>query len=162
MSYPVERTEYCKVVGKTRVENIAGILEHFGFAVVTKEPENHDVDIWVYRDNNLVLIIEVLNWRKKVYMDFNRAMAIRENFSNANYNNSRKLLVFSFFDNIKNQLSYFGGLDIDFLELGFQTQPYYVFYVIKRLASDMRPNTLATKLLVKRMIQTYLRGRDLI
>ena len=111
--YPVPRMEYNKVVGKTRVENIAFILEHLGFAVVIKQPENHDVDVWVYRDDNLVLVIEVLNWRKRDYLDYPRTMAIIRNLTNNNYNSSRKLLVFSFLRNIRNRLSFFNGFNID-------------------------------------------------
>ena len=162
MSYPVERMEYNKVVGRTRVENIALILEHFGFTVVIKEPENHDVDIWVYRDGSLVLVIEVLNWRKRDYLDFERTMAIIRNLTNSKYDNSRKLLVFSFLKNIKNRLGFFNGLNIDFLELGFQTQPYYTFYINSPVASCMRPNNLTTRILVRRKLQAYLEETDLL
>jgi len=154
--------EYNKVVGKTRVENIASILEHLGFTVVIKEPENHDVDVWVYRDGSLVLVIEVLNWRKRDYLDFPRTMAIIRNLTNSKYDNCRKLLVFSFLQNIRNRLNYFDGYDIDFLELGFQTQPYYPFYANSPLASGMRPNNLTTKILVRRKLLSYLVGTDLL
>jgi len=161
-AYPVPRIEYNKVVGKTRVENIANILEHLGFAVIIKEPENHDVDVWAYRDESLVLVIEVLNWRKRDYLDFTRTMAIIRNLTNSKYDNSRKLLVFSFLQNIRNRLSFFNGFNIDFLELGFQTQPYYTFYANSPLASCMRPNNLTTRILVSRKLQAYLEGTDLI
>ena len=97
-------------------------------------------------------------------MDFNRAMAIRENFSNPYYENLRKLLIFSFKKNVENQMNLFYGLDIDFLELEFQTQPlpYYIFYLIQGLASDMRPNNLTTRKLVKRKLILYLKERNLI
>ena len=64
--YPDERTVYNKTVGTTRVKNIDNALFSLGlrvFKVVTKEPENGDVDIWVYKGNVLVLVIEVTNWR---------------------------------------------------------------------------------------------------
>lgn len=160
--YPVKRTKYCKTVGKIRVENIAEILQNLGFSVTIRNPESHGVDVWVFKEGNLVLVIEVLNWRKNVYMDLNRAKAIRQNFSSSYYNNLRKLLVFSFIENIENQMNYFEGLDIDFLELGFQTQPYYEFYAIQGLASGMRPNNLATRNLVKRKLVAYLAGRGLM
>lgn len=160
--YPVKRTNYCKTVGKTRVENAAGILRNLGFTVAVREPECHGVDVWVFKDGSLVLVIEVLNWRKNVYMDLNRAEAIRQNFSNPYYHNLRKLLLFSFIENIKNQMSYFEGVDIDFLALGFQTQPYYMFYAIQGLASDMRPNNLATRNLVRRKLVAYLTQINLI
>ena len=42
--YPIKRTKYCKTVGKTRVENIAKILQDLGFSVTIRNPEAHDVD----------------------------------------------------------------------------------------------------------------------
>lgn len=171
MRYPAKRTKYCKTVGKTRVENVARILRNLGFVVITLEPERHDVDVWVFkRDNETcwrqesVLVIEVTNWARNIYMDFRRVKRIIENFNNPRYHNSGKLLVFSFKKNIENQMNFFEGLDIDFLEMGFQTQPlrYYVFYRNQGQASGMRPNNRATKNLVKKKLEAYLTEKDLI
>lgn len=162
--YPVERTEYCKTVGKTRVDNIAEILENLSFDVITRETEFHNVDVWVFKDGTLVLVIEVLNWGRNVYMDYIRTRRIIRNFSHPYHHNARKLLVFSFWKNIENQLNYFDGLDIDFLEIGFQTQPvpYYVFYLNRGLASDKKPNTSITKEIVRRKLTAYLTQKNLI
>lgn len=163
--YPVERTKYCKTVGKTRVENIVEILLSLeSFDAIVREPEADDVDVWVLKKNQLVLVIEVLNWRRNIYMDFKRAMAIRENFSNRNYRNLKKLLIFSFWKNIENQMNLFDGLDIDFLDIGFQTQPiwYYVWFFNRGLASDMRPNDRLSKEIVRRKLLAYLTERNLI
>jgi hypothetical protein len=165
MRYPVERTEYCKTVGKTRVENISAILRELGFIVITGEPENDDVDIWVFKDEKLVLVIEVLNWRKTLYMDVRRLMSITENFDNPRYLNSRKLLVFSFWKNIKNQMNFLEDKGIDFLEVGFQTQPvdFYRFYnEDERLALGMQPDCDETREILKRKIVDYLEETDLI
>lgn len=163
--YPVERTKYCKTVGKTRVENIVEILLSLeSFDAIVREPEADDVDVWVLKKNQLVLVIEVLNWRRNIYMDFKRAMAIRENFSNRNYRNLKKLLIFSFWKNIENQMNLFDGLDIDFLDIGFQTQSiwYYVWFFNRGLASDMRPNDRLSKEIVRRKLLAYLTERNLI
>jgi Holliday junction resolvase len=162
--YPVRRTEYCKIVGETRVDNISKILKDFGFNVVVGKIEDDDVDILVYRNDELVLVIEVLNWRKNVYMDYKRVRSIKRNFSNPKYSNARKLLIFSFRKNIENQLRYFQGLNIDLLEVGFQTQPtrFYKFFKRQGKANDMRPNNSRTRQLEKRKLAAYLQEKDII
>ena len=150
--YPVERTIYCKTVGKTRVENIAEILRSLeGIDVTIKEPEAHDVDMWVFNESQLIQVIEVLNWRRSVYLGFKRAMAIRENLNTSSNHGLKKLLIFSFWKNIENQMNFFDGLDVDFLEIGFQTQPvpYYIWFFNRRQASGMRPNDRTTKGIVE-------------
>ena len=155
MRYPVERTKYCKTVGKTRVNNIAEILRSLeGFDVTVKDPEAHDVDLWVSNGDGLVFVGEALNWKRNSYLGFKRAMSIVENLTSSSYCDLNKLLVFSFWENIKNQMEFFDGLDIDFLEMGFQTQPipYYVFYLSRGSASDMRPNDEMTRKIVRRKL----------
>lgn len=161
--YPDERTIYNKIVGDTRVDNIVDILTGFGFNVVTKESENDDVDIWVYKDGVPVLVVEVTNWRQSSYMDFNRAESIRMNFSK--YNNTvRKLLVVSFANNYMHRASHFNGLDMDVLEVGFQTQPmdYYEFYKRKGMAGDMQPDNLETMEILRGKLEAYLKKKRLI
>jgi hypothetical protein len=162
--YPEERMTYCKNVGRTRVENIAETIRSLDFTVVTGELEDDDVDIWVYREEELVLVIEVLNWRKSVYMDFIRVKSITENFSASEYSSSRKLLVYSFDKNIENQRHFFTDLNVDYLEIGFQTQPvnYYEYLSLLGRASNMRPNTDETKQIERDKIITYLRRINLI
>lgn len=166
MRYPALKTMYNKIVGKTRVDNIAEILRNLGFRVRVGKIEGDDVDIWVFKEEELVLVIEVLNWKRQSYLDFKRASRIRENFTNPYYRNSRKLLIFSFWRNIKNQMRFFEGLDIDFLELGFQTQPlpYYVWFLSLGQVREegRRPNNLATKNLVRKKLLAYLTERNLI
>jgi hypothetical protein len=165
MRYPVERWEYNKIVGKTRVENIAEILRELGFAVDTYYVENDDVDIWVFRDGTLVLVVEVLNWRKGVYMDYKRLNSILENFGNDLYCNVGKLLVFSFWNNIENQRTYLEGKGIDFLELGFQTQPvdYYTFFKEEKiLAYGMKPDCDETRGILRTKLIAYFEEKDLI
>lgn len=165
MRYPVERTEYCKTVGRTRVENIAEILRSLdGFDVTIKKPEAHDVDIWVSKELHPIQVIEVLNWKRTAYLDLKRAFAIMENLNDSFYSDLNKLLVFSFWENIRNQMEFFDCLDIDFLEMGFQTQPipYYVFYLSRGSTSDMRPNDEMTKEIVRRKLMAYLTEKNLI
>jgi Holliday junction resolvase len=162
--YPVKRIEYCKTVGKTRVENIAKTLRDLGFTVIARKPEDDDVDILVFKNSELVLVVEVLNWRKRVYMDFRRVQSIIQNFSNPKYSNTRKLLVFSFKENIENQLHFFQALDVDLLEVEFQTQPieFYHFFKNQGKACYMRPNTKKTKQIEKKKLVAYLEENNLI
>lgn len=163
--YPDERMIYNKTVGRARVENIASILEELGFTVTIKEPENKDVDVWVYTSDRLVLVIEVLNWKKSCYLDFDRTQSIKDNLSNPDYSSSNRLLVFSFWHNIRNQLRSFEDLDIDYLEIGFQTQPmrYYRYFNnhYEELLCDMKPVDL-TRQIVKEKLTGYLQQKDLL
>ena len=162
--YPVKRSEYCKIVGETRVNNISKILKDLGFNVVVRKVEDDDADILVYRNNDLILVIEVLNWRENVYMDYNRVKSIIQNFSNPEYSNARKLLIFSFRKNVENQLRYFQSLNIDLLEVGFQTQPaqFYKFFKSKKHADGMRPNNSRTRELERKKLVGYLQQKGLI
>jgi Holliday junction resolvase len=162
--YPVKRSEYCKIVGETRVNNISKILKDLGFNVVVRKVEDDDADILVYRNNDLILVIEVLNWRENVYMDYNRVKSIIQNFSNPEYSDARKLLIFSFRKNIENQLRYFQSLSIDLLEVGFQTQPaqFYKFFKSKGNADGMRPNNSRTRELERKKLVGYLQQKGLI
>jgi Holliday junction resolvase len=162
--YPVKRTEYCKIVGETRVDNISKILKDLGFHVDVRKIENDDVDILVYKNDKLVLVIEVLNWRKDVYMDYKRVKSIIQNLSNPQYSNARELLIHSFRKNIKNQLCYFQNLNIDLLEVGFQTQPpqFYKFFKSKGQADGMRPNNSKTRELERKKLVGYLQQKGLI
>jgi len=165
MRYPVERTKYNKIVGKTRVENIAKILREFGFTVETEEPENHDVDVWVSKDGKLVLVIEVLNWRKMDYMDFDRLQSIVKNLGNPKYKNVAKLLIYSFDSNIKNRMDHLVNRDIGFLEIGFQTQPqdFYTFYGDQVAAfCGMKPDGEETKRVLREKLLVYLKSIGLL
>lgn len=165
MRYPVERMKYNKIVGKTRVENIAQILTELRFKVIMKQPENHDVDVWVYKYGKLVLVIEVLNWRNTDYMDEESRLSVVKNFRNPEYENVAKLLVYSFYSNIKNQMSLLENRSIDFLELGFQTQPpdFYEFYGEKVAALyGMRPEGEETEKVLREKLLPYLKNRNLL
>jgi len=165
MRYPVERTNYNKIVGKTRVDNIAKILREFGFTVETKEPENHDVDVWVSKDGKLVLVIEVLNWRKMDYMDFDRLRSVVKNLGDPKYKNVAKLLVYSFDSNIRNRMDHLVNRDIDFLEIGFQTQPqdFYAFYGDEVAAfCGMKPEGEETKRVLREKLLVYLKSIGLL
>jgi hypothetical protein len=164
MRYPVERIEYNKTVGKTRVENIAQILRELEFNVVTKGPENHDVDVWVFKNKGLVLVIEVLNWRKGDYMDLDRLQSVVNNLRNPKYENAAKLLIYSFYSNIKNQMNHLENRGIDFLEVGFQTQPpdFYEFYIEEAAILGMKPDCDETREVLRGKLVAYLEEKNLI
>lgn len=164
MRYPVERMKYDKTVGKTRVENIAQILRELGFNVVTKHPENHDVDAWVFKNEGLVLVIEVLNWRNTAYMDYSRLQSIVNNLCNPKYENVAKLLIYSFYGNIKNQMNHLENIGIEFLEVGFQTQPpdFYEFYEEVSAILGMKPDCDETREILRGKLIAYLEEKNLI
>lgn len=162
--YPTDRIEYYKTVGELRVANIAAVLKQLGLTVITREIENDDVDVWVCKDHELVLVIEVLNWRRTGYMDLHRVKSILANFSNPQYNGSRKLVVFSFWENIRNQSRFFKREGIDLLEIGYQTLPmnYIKFYENQREKFGIMPDDEETRDLLKRKLIRYLEKKGLV
>jgi len=157
--YPVGRTEYCKTVGVTRVNNVGEILREHGFTVNVAEVENPDVDIWVYDQSySLLLVIEVTNWRDGIYMPMRKAISIRNNFRRYA---CRKLFVCSFQWNYFGKIAYI-DIDVNVCVMGFQTQPFYDWYYERGWDDGMRPNTEETKEIVRRNITAYLEEKGLI
>jgi hypothetical protein len=156
--YPVSKMEYCKKVGRVRVENIASILSRLGFSVTYEPVENHDVDIWVFtKTRNLILVIEVINWQITSCMSKKKTKSIRKNF---NQYDCMKLLVTSFKENLSDELCS-EEIDFDVLELGFQTQPFYG-ETDALSDEDMRPDDYSTYRMVQCLLIKYLCQKGLI
>jgi hypothetical protein len=151
--YPAESIRYKKVVGQTRVTNLINILSREGYRVISDDIENHGVDLKVYDDSGLFLVIEVTNWRRRSYMCFVKAESVKSNFRRYS---CKKLLVCSFEENYRRYRNYFDA-NMDIIEIGFQTNPwYYWFREQGRDTSDLRPNDAETLDILRHQILAYL------
>jgi hypothetical protein len=158
--YPVERITYSKRVGATRVRNIETILRDLDFGVSPTFVEAYGPDVLVYRES-LVIVVEVLNWKRNSWMDEKRALSIRNNFL---HYDCLRLLVSSFRNNYVHRIEFFEDVDVDYLDIGFQTQPisYYEFFNTQGLSDDMRPNNEETRSIVRMKLEEYLHEKDLL
>lgn len=159
--YPRERIIYSKDVGHARVMILVSIFKELGFDPITSFIEASGPDIWVFKDNILVLVCEVLNWKRESYMDAIRARSIVKNLSK---HDCLRLIICSFQENYINRINWFTGLRIDFIVLGFQTQPlsYYDFFQGLDRAQDMRPSSDETYNVVKEEVERYLKIKKLL
>jgi len=158
-NYPVKRMDYCKKVGLIRVNNVANILITCGFLVRTATVENGDVDIWVLDGSgSLALVCEVTNWRERCYMSERKARSVRDNFRKYTCD---KLLICSFENNYRLRSSFIDP-DVDIITFGFQTQPWYGWFLERGRAMGMRPDTSETREIVRRKIVDYLEKKGLI
>ena len=62
VSYLVGEKEYREVVGKLLVHRIAQVFKELGFETRIFRVNANGVDIQVYKDSELVIVGEVLNW----------------------------------------------------------------------------------------------------
>ena len=149
--------KYNEIVGAARVENFDWILTNLGFKVISMAVQNRDVDLWVFSRNQLILVAEITNWRDTSIMSRKKARSFRFNFTNYD---CHKLLVVSFLSNIGVYRDYVDE-DVDVLEMGFQTQPFYG-YNAELTSEGMNPHDDTTRLEVIRLVTNYLISKGLI
>ena len=144
--YPdgIDRMSYNKIVGALRVNNIVAIITELGSTAQSNAVEKDDVDIRVYdNDENLVLVIEVTNWRLTSYMSEKKAKSVQKNFRKYS---CHKLFICSFEENYAKAIDYFDD-DVTIIQLQHQTQPrsWYDWFREQNRADGMRPDCEETK-----------------
>ena len=135
---------YNKIVGALRVRNVVTIIAKLGFKVEYEEVENKDVDIWVYdAERNLILVIEVTNWRPSSNMGKKKAKSVQKNFRKYH---CLKLFICSFEGKNTKTTDYLDD-DVGIIQLQHQTQPksWYEWYHERNRADGMRPDCEETK-----------------
>lgn len=159
LPYPTNRQSYNCDVGQARVENIAHAIRSFGFTEHTNSVQTHGVDIWVENSRgDLILVIEVLNWQIFDYMSRSKAESIQRNFRD--YECS-KLLVVSY-DSVLVGYEDYIDPDVDVIEFGFQTQPYYDYFEGSIEQVEMRPNNEETKTIEVNLIREYFVSKGFV
>ncbi|MFX0135344.1 MAG: hypothetical protein ACFFDN_16990 [Candidatus Hodarchaeota archaeon] len=159
MRYPRCRTVYAKYVGLTRVRTIKKILEDIGFMVNTNKIQAPGIDMRVFDShNNLLLVIEVTNWKKTSYMHPQKLNSMNGAFRKYN---CKKLYIASFTNNFKTKRSQIDN-DIEILVLGYQTQPYWKWQEKNGDTTGMRPNSKKTLKSTKQLLHKQLKSMGLM
>ena len=128
--YPDEQHKYCQSVGRL-LPNIIGLaLRDLGFKVWVNPDQSNGVDLKLYdKEDNLVLVAEIINWSSYSEMANNRKRSIISNLSEYN---CRRVLIYT---TLKNEgvLDDLGSNEISLLKIGYQVLPetYYQFYAKK-------------------------------
>jgi len=160
--YPAKRMEYCKKVGQVRVDNILLALNEMSFLTHSFPIERKGVDIMVSdQPGNLLLVIEVTNWRITSKCYDKKLESINNVF--ATYS-CGKLLIVSFYENIENVVDQIDE-SIDILVLGFQTQPnqeYYDYYQGQEIFSCMAVDSPVTYQILKKKLVNKLKEMQIL
>jgi len=83
-SYPCEKYRYNKIVGKLLPRLLKSIFVDFGFNVKVNPIEGNDVGMWIYWNNELVLVVEVLNWSIRSRLGTKRKRGMQVIYVNMN------------------------------------------------------------------------------
>jgi len=161
MDYPVNSMLYKKIIGKTRVINLASIFQDLGFSVSFGPVEANDVDLLLYKDDILVSVFEITNYRFLSYLSIGN---LNRYFTNLRKYDVVRILVISFIDNLEDNLNYVRrNEDIKIIEVGFQTIPdeYWYFFYIRNKLGDKKTVTESYEI-VKDILISFLTEVDLI
>ena len=160
MEYPdnIDDDTYRKTVGKSRVYNTVRSLEEFRFSPTFDYIENHDVDIWCHKYDKLILVTEVTNWQNTVYLKDDKGESIQTNFKKYD---CKKLVIFSFKENYYSNKKCIDK-DVNVLIMGFQTNPYYNWFLERGEADYMKPDDSITYLSEKMQLSKCLMEMGLL
>ena len=168
MRYPDKRLTYIKTIGNLRVRNVVRILKNLGFdPIASPYTERHGVDIWVWKEFEVVLEIEVTNWRNSSNMSEKKLQSVLHGFDNPYSCTARNLLIYSFNSNMsREQKQILLRRNIDLMEIGFQTQPicYFIWFFHKGLTKKkgMKPISRKSKRILRRKLTKYLTETNLL
>ncbi len=151
--YPCERQRYNKIVGKLLPRRLAVIFSSLGFEVTVNPVEGNGVDLWICRNNELVLVAEVLNWSVRSRLSNKRKRKILDNLSRYECN---RLLVHSVPNS--NVDKEFAERGVDTLCIGFQLLPwtFYKFFEERGQVIRRKPVCPQTVDAVRRVVRLQL------
>jgi len=125
--YPIEKTRYLQSVGKLLPHRICQILNEMGYKTWMNPRQNNGVDIEVWHNNTLILVIEVLNWSIGSMLSKRRASNI---ISNLNQYTCAKAVIHTVLG--KNDIQKFEDEGIITLKIGYQLLPKYFYRFFSR------------------------------
>jgi len=120
--YPIHKTRYLQSVGKLLPHRICQILKEMGYKTWMNPRQGNGIDIKVWRNNILVLVIEVLNWSIKSKLSEKRFKNI---VGNLNQFNCPKALIHTVLE--RNDIKKFEDEGIITLKIGYQLLPRYFY-----------------------------------
>lgn len=143
---------YPKCIGRLLPGVLGIVLRELGFEVEVRHQQSNGVDIKLYLNGDLVLVIEVLNWSISSRLNHKRRRCIIRNLNEYNCN---KLFVYTA------PLSDLDGFEengICTIEIGYQIlrEPCYNFYLEKDQVIRRRIYSESVKSEIKSKILEYL------
>jgi len=156
--YLVDRTVYLQSVGRLLPRRISQILRELGFAVWINPKQGNNVDMKVWYRNELILVVEILNWSLRSYLSEKRCNKIISNLSKYD---CHRLIIYTVLDR-KNWLRLRKN-KMDTLKIGYQVLPkaFYDFFKIKRQVTKRKVDCKQVKKDIEFKILKYLKKKNL-
>ena len=150
--FPCDQSEYVKTVGWLLPTILEEIFTELGFKVTVNPQQANGVDLEVFLEDHLVLVVEVLNWSIRSRLTNRRRGCI---IRNLNEFNCRRLLIHTV------PLSNLNGVresGIDILEIGYQILPrtFYDFYLTRNQVIRRKIDCDSTRIEIKSRILDYV------
>jgi len=151
--YPIEKTRYLQSVGKLLSHRICQILNELGYKTWMNPRQGNGIDVKVWHNNTLILVIEVLNWSIGSMLSKRRARNI---ISNLNQYTCAKAVIHTVLK--KNDAHRFEDEGIITLEIGYQLLPeyFYRFFGRKGQTIKRKIDSRETKEDMRRKIQALM------
>ncbi|OGH05842.1 MAG: hypothetical protein A2W22_06750 [Candidatus Levybacteria bacterium RBG_16_35_11] len=152
--FPCKRKKYTKTVGELLINILREVFSEIGFEVSINPPEENSVDLKVFRENQLVLVAEVLNWSIGSRLTKNRERQITDNL---NQFNCARVLIHTV---PLSPLNKFSENGISLIAIGYQILPrhYYTFFKHKEQVERRNPYSKQVVMDIKRLIINSLRN----
>jgi len=131
--YPIEKTRYLQSVGKLLPHRICQILNELGYKTWMNPRQGNGIDVKVWHNNILILVIEVLNWSIGSMLSKRRASNI---ISNLNQYTCAKAVIHTVLG--KNDIQKFEDEGIITLEIGYQLLPEYFYRFFSRKGQTIK------------------------
>ena len=123
-------TEERKKIGSYRVEKMRIRFEALGYKVTTFPIEATGLDM-IAENNEQVIGLEITNWNKNGYLNFDRLSNMIQNYKDLEFKLKqakdtrayRRILVYSFTENIENMIPYLFEAKVELMKIGRQDLP---------------------------------------
>jgi hypothetical protein len=117
-------------VGEYRVKLLAALYKALGFKVTTFPVQANGLDMIVENDKQ-IQGIEVTNWCRESYLSMDRFKTMKANWESlenklkreGDRRDYRRILVYSYYDNIKNLIRYLENALVELIEIDKQDLP---------------------------------------
>jgi hypothetical protein len=119
-----------KRIGEYRVQRMKVYFESKGCKVTTFPVEATGLDM-IVETEEYIMGVEVTNWNKKGYLNFDRLSNMIQNWNdlefqlkrNKDTREYRRLLIYSYTENIENMLPYLYENKVELMKIGYQDLP---------------------------------------
>ncbi|MDI6904606.1 MAG: hypothetical protein QMD13_03830 [Candidatus Bathyarchaeia archaeon] len=155
--YPIKRTRYTQSVSRLLPHRIGQIFKELGFKTWMNPGQTNGVDLKVYDDEDqLILVVEILNWSPVCALPHERKNNIITNLSG---HNCKKLLIYTCLEN-ESILEDLSSYEVSLLKIGYQILPWYFyeFFLEKDQIESRRVDSRETKEDIKSKIIEYLKS----